>query len=93
MPMTSHLNLILETALDTAPEMLVLRRRFDIPDDQLKNHIRCVALSRAADLYAFTVVDEAWCIDVSGKGLWGVKLPFKDGWQRVATPSNNFGTE
>ena len=87
-----HLNLILETALDTAPEMLVLRRRFGIPDDQLKNHIRCVALSRAADLYAFTVVDEAWCIDVSGKGLWGVKLPFKDGWQRVATPSNNFGT-
>ena len=87
-----YLEVILETALDTSPEMLALRRRFEIPDDNLKNHIRCVALSRAADLYAFTVVDEAWCIDVRGKGLWGVKLPFKDGWNRVATPSNNFGT-
>ena len=87
-----YLKVTLETALDTSPEMLALRRRFEIPDDNLKNHVRCVALSRAADLYAFTVVDEAWCIDVSGKGLWGVKLPFKDGWQRVATPSNNFGT-
>ena len=58
----------------------------------LKNHIRCVALSRDADLYLFTAVDEAWCVDIGGKGLWGAKLPLKEGWTRVATPSRDFQT-
>ena len=37
-------------------------------------------------------MDEAWCVDLSGRGLWGVKLPVKDGWTRVATPTSEFGT-
>ena len=86
------LALILETTLADAPETLTLRRRFDISDDKLKNHIRCVALSREADLYLFTAVDEAWCVDIGGKGLWGAKLPLKEGWTRVATPSRDFQT-
>ena len=86
------LALILETALADAPETLALRRRFGISDDKLKNHIRCVALSREADLYLFTAVDEAWCVDIGGKGLWGAKLPLKEGWTRVATPSRDFQT-
>ena len=75
-----------------APEILALRKQFEIPDDQLKNHVRCVALSRDASRYLFTAVDEAWCVDMSGRGLWGTKLPLKDGWARVATPSSEFGT-
>ncbi len=69
---------ILETALGQHPEIRSLRRRFDIPDDQLKNHIRCVALSRGADRYLVTAVDEAWCIDLTGKGIWAVRFPNKE---------------
>ncbi len=87
-----HLEPILETSLADAPEILALRKRFEVPDDQLKNHIRCVALSRDASRYLFTAVDEAWCVDIGGKGLWGAKLPVKEGWTRVATPSSEFGT-
>ena len=83
---------ILETPITDAPEISGLRKRFEIPGDQLKNHIRCVALSRDASRYLFTAVDEAWCVDLSGQGLWGVKLPVKDGWTRVATTTNEFGT-
>ena len=69
---------ILETALDQHPEIRSMRRRFDIPDDQLKNHIRCVALSQRADRYLVTAVDEAWCIDLAGKGIWAVRFPNKE---------------
>ncbi len=83
---------MLETPLAKAPEILAVRKRFNIPDDQLKNHIRCVALSRDASRYLFTAVDEAWCVDMRGKGLWGARLPFKEGWTRVVTPNTAFGT-
>lgn len=86
------LSSMLETPLADAPEMRSARKRFGISDDQLKNHIRCVALSRSADRYLFTVVDEAWCVGSDGLGLWGAKLPLKDGWTRVSTPSGGFGT-
>ena len=61
-------------------------------DDQLKNHVRCVALSQTSDRYIFTAVDEAWCIGVNGQALWGAKLPLKEGWTRVTTPSSEFRT-
>lgn len=86
------LECILETTLADAPEIRAVRKRFDIPDDQLKNHIRCVALSRDGSRYIFTVVDEAWCVGTDGRGLWGVKLPIKDGWTRIAEPGETFGT-
>ena len=87
-----HLDLVLETTLAQAPEIVALRKRFEIADGQLKNHVRCVALSETASRYLFTAVDEAWCVDRSGNGLWGAKLPFKEGWTRVASPSGGFGT-
>lgn len=86
------LNMMLETALIGSPEIQAIRKRFEIPDDQLKNHVRCVALSQDAKRYLITVVDEAWCIDINGYGIWGTKLPFKEGWTKVATPSQKFGT-
>ena len=84
-----HLTLILETALSEAPEILALKTRLGISASNLKNHIRCVALSAEARSYLFTAVDEAWCIGMDGKGLWGAKLPLKEGWARVATLSAN----
>ncbi len=86
------LNLILETALPRAPEILALKGRFDISEDALKNHIRCVGLSHQAESYLFTAVDEAWCVDIRGKGLWGAKLPIKEGWTQVAAPSHEVQT-
>ncbi len=83
---------ILETSLTDAPEIVALRKRFEIAEDQLKNHIRCVALSRDASRYLFTAVDEAWCVDMAGQGRWGAKLPIKEGWTRAATPSSECGT-
>ncbi|HWP92591.1 MAG TPA: J domain-containing protein [Thermodesulfobacteriota bacterium] len=83
---------ILETTLMDAPEIRAIRKRFNISEDQLKNHIRCVALSRDGSRYLFTAVDEAWCIRMDGRGLWGVKLPIKDGWTQVSEPSEMFGT-
>ena len=83
---------VLETTLADAPEIIALQKRFDIPDGQLKNHIRCVGLSRTASRYLFAAVDEAWCVDMNGRGAWGAKLPFTEGWTRIATPSGEFGT-
>ena len=86
------LEMVFETALAKAPEIMAIRRRFDFPKDEIKNHIRCVALSQARDQYLFTIVDEAWCIDSDGVGLWGAKLPITEGWTQIATPSSRFGT-
>ena len=83
---------ILETTLADAPEIRAIRKRFDIHDDKLKNHIRCIALSRDGSRYIFTAVDEAWCVGMDGCGLWGVKLPIQDGWTRIAEPGETFGT-
>jgi DnaJ domain len=87
-----HLRPLFETSLIDSPEILALRKRFDIPDDQLRNHVRSIALSRDNGRYLFTAVDEAWCVDSSGAGLWGARLPMKDGWKQVASPSGRFGT-
>jgi len=83
---------ILETALGVAPEIAQIRKRFEVPDAELKNHLRCVALSRDGSRYLFTVVDEAWCVGLDGTGLWGARLPIKDGWAEIAAPAGEFGT-
>ena len=87
---SDHLEVALETSLVDAPEIMALRKRFEISDDQLKNHIRCVALSRDAGRYLFTAVDEAWCVDLNGQGLWGTRLPIKEGWTPAAVSSDEF---
>ena len=85
-----NLEIALETSIVDAPEIVAVRKRFEISDDQLKNHIRCVALSRDASRYLFTAVDEAWCVDLDGQGLWGTRLPIKEGWAPRAVSSNEF---
>ena len=66
------------TALADAPQIEALRSRFPICDEWLKNHIRCVALARDRSRYLFTAVDEAWCVDMRGEVIWGLRLPPQD---------------
>jgi hypothetical protein len=86
------LKCILETSLRDSPEVHALQQRLEISDAELKNHLCCVAMAYDNSRYLSTGVDEAWCVDMDGRGLWGVKLPMKAGWSRVIEPSNNFGT-
>jgi hypothetical protein len=72
------LRLLWRTTLAEAPQIQALRRRFVICDEWLKHHIRCVALTRDRGRYLFTAVDEAWCVDVRGEAIWGLKLPPRD---------------
>jgi hypothetical protein len=83
---------LFETALVEAPEIEELCRRFNIREEWLRNHIRCVALSRDHQRYLFTAVDQAWCVDLHHQTIWGIKLPLKEGWRRVASPSARCGT-
>ncbi|MGQ3307667.1 MAG: J domain-containing protein [Brevundimonas sp.] len=82
---------LFETPLTEAPEIIAARRRLGIEDEALRNHIRCVALSRTADRYLFTVVDEAWCVSAEGEGLWGVRFPINAGWARRAPLARSGG--
>jgi len=76
-----QLRLILETDLSKSPEIAAIRKRLGITPEELHTHIRTVALSDDGQRYLFTVVDEAWCIDVNGESLWGIGMPLKDGYQ------------
>lgn len=71
-------------SLPDVPEYEAAATRFSIQPSELKNHVRCVAISSSRNRYLFTVVDEAWCVDVGGQPLWGVRLPHKEGWTRVS---------
>lgn len=86
------LNLILETPLGESPEIRALQHRLGIGTGGLKNYLRCIALAHDNSRYLFTGVDEAWCVSMEGQGLWGMKLPLKEGWTRVAETSDSFGT-
>ena len=78
------LRLLWRTTLADAPQIQALRRRLAICDEWLKHHIRCVAFARDRSRYLFTAVDEAWCVDLRGEAIWGLKLPPQDGWSRFA---------
>ena len=87
-----YLEPILAAPMTDTLEVDALIKRFQLCNDHLKNHLRCVALSRTGTRYLVTAVDEAWCRDKHGKFIWGVKLPFAEGWNQVANPSQSHGT-
>jgi hypothetical protein len=77
---------ILEESLADALEYAACAKRVGIELRELKNHVRCVAISADADRYLYTVVDEAWCVSRAGEVLWGLRMPTQEGWTRVASP-------
>ncbi len=80
------------TSLAEAPEIEAIKRRLNFQDSRLKNYVRCVASSRSAERYLFTVVDGAWCVDSQGYGLWGVKFPTAEGWTKLPSSNQHTGT-
>jgi len=57
-----------------------------------KNYIRCVDVSSTNEQILYTVVDCAWCIDFKDSNCWAVKLPPKEGWEKVVERVDSFGT-
>lgn len=88
-----HLNLLFQTALHQTPEITDAMRRLDIEGSELKNHIRCVAMSRNNAKYLFSIVDEVWCVDCNGNVLWGSRLPLSEGWTRISARGGQYGNE
>jgi hypothetical protein len=88
-----HLKPLFETALIEAPEIKKAMQRLEVEEAELKNHIRCIAISKDNTRYLFTFVDEVWCITRDGNPLWGAKLPEKEGWTRFYSPSAQIGNE
>jgi hypothetical protein len=80
------LRLLWRTRLADAPQVQALCRRFALCDEWLKNHLRCVALSRDRSRYLFTAVDEVWCMDLRGQVIWGLRLPRREGHHFGITP-------
>lgn len=91
---TEALELYLEARLLDFPEYQAQAKRLGIEPRELKNHTRCVAISRDRSRYVVTVVDEAWCLaTVSGDVVWGFRMPAQEGWtRRIAERSDRVGT-
>jgi|SRR6185312_7442956 len=56
---------------------------------EFKSQVRAVDFSPTSDRYLFTLADEAWCCDPSGKTLWGVSMPLKPGWGKTIGDNGN----
>ncbi|WP_419941172.1 DnaJ domain-containing protein [Candidatus Palauibacter sp.] len=85
---------LFQTNLRAAPEVSYAKHRFGTDDLKLKNHLRCVALSRANSAYLFTLVDMAWVIDVTTHtAKWGLQMPTKEGWEAVSRPASGAATD
>lgn len=58
---------------------------------ELKSQVRAVDVAADEERYLFTLADEAWCCGLDGRSLWGVRMPVKEGWERVVTRSKRTG--
>lgn len=82
---TEILESILAERVADLPEFVEQAKRFGIDPRSLKNHVRCVALARDRLRYLITIVDEAWCYDLTiGRPVWGLRFPSKEGWTEIA---------
>ncbi|MEP3299362.1 MAG: J domain-containing protein, partial [Pseudoruegeria sp.] len=80
---SEELEVDFETDLSATPEVVANRKRFELDGagagavlwGQAHLALNCIALSPDRDRYLYTHVDEAWCIDRSGKRLWGIRMP------------------
>lgn len=77
---------LFEYDLRTAPEIQHLMVERHLQPDSVKNHLRAVALSRDNQRFIFTGVDSAWCVDVNGRSLWGLRFPRIERWTEIAVP-------
>jgi hypothetical protein len=82
---TEALDSFLVDRVEDIPEYAEQAKRFGIDPHSLKNHVRCVALTQDRSRSLVTVVDEAWCYDLTtNRPVWGLRFPSKEGWTKVA---------
>jgi len=86
------LNPIIERCLREKTEVSTASEYFGIGTQELKNHMRCVAVSADLSRYLLTIVDQSWCYMANGKALWGVKMPLKEGWSEIISSSGEAAT-
>jgi hypothetical protein len=91
---TGELTSFIEERIADMPEYEAQAERLGIELHELKNHVRCVAISTDRSRYLVTIVDEAWCVNTAiGAIVWGFRMPTKEGWTReVAGRSERTGT-
>ena len=88
----SGLNDVMETNLREDPRVVDHFRTIDTSYwGEFKSQIRAVDVAPEGDRYIFTLADEAWCCTVSGRTLWGMAMPLKEGWKRVVGRTGRFG--
>lgn len=86
------LNLVVETNLHEDSRVVDHFRTIDTNYwGEFKSQVRAVDVSPEGDRYLFTLADEAWCCTVSGRAVWGVVMPLKEGWKRVVGRTERFG--
>lgn len=86
------LNVVAETNLREDPRVVDHFRTIDTNYwGEFKSQVRAVDIAPEGDQYLFTLADEAWCCTTSGRAVWGVMMPLKEGWKRVVGRSERFG--
>ena len=58
---------------------------------EFRSQVRAVDTAPDGERYLFTIADEAWCCDATGRTVWGVVTPLKPGWERVVRRTGSFG--
>ena len=58
---------------------------------EFKSQVRAADVASEGDRYLFTLADEPWCCTISGRTIWGVVMPLKEGWERVVSRTERFG--
>jgi len=87
-----HLNSLVAFPLTDTPELRASKSRFGIGDHEIHRHIRTAALRPDGGAFLFSVVDEAFALDMHARPLWGVRMPQKEGWERVGATTSLTGT-
>ena len=86
------LNVVTETNLQEGPRVVDHFRTIDTNYwGGFKSQVRAVDVASEGDRYLFTLADEAWCCTVTGRTLWGVAMPLKEGWKHVVGRTERFG--
>ena len=86
------LKLLYETKLRDDPRVVDHFRTIDTEYwGEFKSQIRVVDVAPEGDRYLFTLADEAWCCTLTGRSLWGVAMPLKEGWERVVGRTERYG--
>ena len=87
-----ELNIITESNLRADPRVVDHFRTIDTNYwGEFKSQVRAVDVAPEGDRYLFTLADEAWCCTTSGRAVWGVVMPLKEGWKRVVQRTEGFG--